>query len=254
MGPRRGMDLGPCSGKMARGRQRHSEERCVRRERRKLEMVGEALEQVYGDREEYRDDSGDPLDDLIETILSQNTTHTNTRRAFMALRAAFPTWEAVLEAPQEDVEEAIRSAGLAKTRSGRIQRLLASIRREHGALNLDHLRGMSNEDALRELLRYEGVGPKTAHCVLLFSMDRDVFPVDVHIHRILIRLGLIPESMTPEQAHDYALPMIPPRKHLPLHLNLIALGRETCRPTNPDCPECSLRRFCSYGASARRSR
>lgn len=214
--------------------------------RRKLEAVAEELERLYGDREEYRDAEGDPLDDLIETILSQNTTAANTRRAFAALRAAFPTWEAVLAAPREAVEDAIRPAGLAKTRSGRIQRLLASVLRERGALNLDHLRGMPNEEAERELLKYEGVGPKTANCVLLFSMDRDVFPIDVHIQRILLRLGITPPGMSVEQAHAYVLPLVPPRRHLALHLNLIALGRETCRPTRPLCEECVLRDYCLH--------
>lgn len=212
--------------------------------RRKLELVAEALERVYGDREEFRDAEGDPLDALIETILSQNTTAANTNRAYEALRAAFPTWEDVLEAPREAVEEAIRPAGLAKTRSGRIQRLLASVRREQGALDLDHLREMGNEEALRELLKYEGVGPKTANCVLLFAMDRDVFPIDVHIQRILVRLGIVPAGMSVEEAHGYVPPMVPRRKHLSLHLNLIALGREICRPTNPKCGECPLRRYC----------
>jgi endonuclease-3 len=221
-------------------------EREVMNEARVLEAVGEALERLYGDREEHRCAHGDPLEDLIETILSQNTSHINRRRAFAKLRATFQTWEEVLEAPREDLEEAIRPAGLARVRSGRIQRLLGSIQRERGSLDLDHLHDLSNDDAMRELLRYEGVGPKTAYCVLLFSMDRDVFPIDVHIHRILQRLAVIPAGMSVEKAHPYVLPFIAPRRHLSLHLNLISLGREICRPTRPNCRECPLVRFCRF--------
>jgi endonuclease-3 len=213
---------------------------------RVLEAVAEALERLYGDCEEHRCADGDPLDDLIETILSQNTSHVNRRRALERLRSTYATWEAVLAAPREDVEEAIRPAGLARVRSGRIQGLLRSILLERGALDLGYLHDLTNEDAYADLLRYAGVGPKTAYCVLLFSMDRKVFPIDVHIHRILIRLGIVPADMSVEKAHPYVLPLIPPGRHLSLHLNLIALGRETCRPTRPNCRECPLGRFCLY--------
>jgi endonuclease-3 len=162
------------------------------------------------------------------------------------MRAAFPTWTDVLAAPRPRLERALRPAGLARTRSGRIQRILRAIQNEHGRLDLRHLGKLPDEDARVALLSYEGVGPKTAECVLLFALGRSVFPVDTHIHRILTRLEILPVGMTPEKAHRHLLPLIPRGAHLSLHLNLIEHGRKVCRPHHPACPDCVLRRWCLY--------
>ncbi len=210
-----------------------------------LRKVARALEHQYGSRrgdQELRD----PLDALIETILSQNTTSANCERAFSAMRAAFPTWTDVLAAPRPRLERALRPAGLARTRSGRIQRILRAIQNERGQLDLGHLGKLRDEDARVALLSYEGVGPKTADCVLLFAFRRSVFPVDTHIHRILARLEILPVGMTTEKAHRHLQPLIPRGSHLSLHLNLIEHGRKVCRPHDPACPDCVLRRWCPY--------
>lgn len=210
---------------------------------KKLERVASALEGAYG-RPEL--DASDPLDELIATILSQNTTSTNCERAYDAMRKMFPTWDNVMAARRSALERALRPAGLAKIRSARIQRILRTIARERGTPNLDHLRDLPTDAARQDLLQFDGVGPKTADCVLLFALRRDVFPIDTHIHRILTRLGIIPEGMSVEKAHGHVLPSIPKGRHLDLHLNLIRHGRRVCRPSNPACDRCVLRRECRY--------
>ncbi len=217
--------------------------------RRKLKAVARALEKSYGDRAEFRNEPRDPLDQLVKTLLSQNTTAVNTRRAYEAMRRAFPTWRAVLEAPPEALESALRPAGLARTRSARIQALLRQIERDHGDLSLDHLARLTTPEVERELLRFEGVGPKTAKCVALFALDRDVFPIDTHIHRVLARLGVIPPGMSRDAAHEFIEPLVPPGTHLALHLNLVAHGRAVCHPARPACHACVLLPLCDYGQS-----
>ena len=143
-----------------------------------------------------------PLDELVSTILSQNTNDTNRDLAFKALRMRFPTWEEVRDAEPSGVIEAIRSAGLANQKGPRIQRALQQITEERGELNLDFLVSLPLEQANEWLLRFKGVGPKTAAIVLLFSLGKPAFPVDTHIYRLTGRLGLRPENISAEQAHE----------------------------------------------------
>jgi endonuclease-3 len=189
----------------------------------------------------------DPLSGLIGTILSQNTSDVNSGRAYAAMRRRYRTWKAVMEAPRAELEEVLRPAGLARTRSERIQSLLRSVIEERGQLNLDHLHSLGDGAATEEMLRYEGVGPKTAACVLLFSLGRDVFPVDTHIHRIFGRLGVIPESMGTEKAQAFVAPLTPAGRRLALHVNLIAHGRDRCHPRAPECGRCPVLRHCPWG-------
>lgn len=195
-----------------------------------------------------------PLDELILTILSQNTSDLNRDRAYRALRRRFPSWEGVLRARAADVEETIRVGGLARTKSRVIQEVLRRIRRERGALSLDHLRTMPMEDARAYLRSFRGVGEKTARCVLLFSCGRPVFPVDTHIHRIARRLGWVPAAATPERTHQALAALIPSDRCHAAHVNLITLGRRTCRPRDPSCPSCPLRPGCRFAAGARQAR
>jgi endonuclease-3 len=202
-----------------------------------------------------------PLDQLISTILSQNTNDTNRDRAFLALRQRFSSWEAVREAEPEAVIEAIRSAGLANQKGPRIQEVLREITRQRGALDLDFLSGLSPQQALSWLQSFKGVGPKTASIVLLFSFGMPAFPVDTHIYRVTGRLGLRPARMSVEQAHVFLADLFPSDTYYALHLNLIRLGREICQARKPDCPICPLNQVCDYyrlsrleaGASARSS-
>jgi len=187
-----------------------------------------------------------PLDELISTILSQNTNDNNRDRAFDALRNRFPTWEAVRDAAPDEVIDAIRPAGLANQKGPRIQAVLQQLTREQGVLNLDHLRKLPPSVAQEELLKFKGVGPKTAAIVLLFSLDMPAFPVDTHIHRVTGRLGLRPEGMNAEQAHTYLAELFPPRAYYAAHLNIIRHGREICHARRPSCEDCFLHDACRY--------
>jgi endonuclease III len=188
-----------------------------------------------------------PVDELISTILSQNTNDTNRDRAFEALRAAFPTWEAARDAPTRAVIQAIRPAGLANQKGPRIQAVLQGITKEKGSLDLRFLRRMPPEQAMAWLMRFKGVGRKTASIVLLFSLGMPAFPVDTHIYRLSGRLGLRPERASLDQAHDLLARTFPPETYYAAHLNLIRHGREVCHARKPACPECTLRRLCPYG-------
>lgn len=187
-----------------------------------------------------------PLDELISTILSQNTNDVNRDRAFDSLRAAFPTWEEVREAPESEVIEAIRPAGLANQKGPRIQKVLRAITAERGELDLSFLEAYSVEEAMDWLLKFKGVGPKTASIVLLFSLGKPAFPVDTHVHRLSGRLGLRPENMSADQAHENLAAQFPPETYYAAHLNLIRLGREICHARKPQCELCPLQDLCDY--------
>ena len=186
------------------------------------------------------------IDELVSTILSQNTNDVNRDRAFDALRAKFPTWEAVRDAKEEDVVNAIRPAGLANQKGPRIQQVLRSITEERGELNLQFLADMPIEDARNWLTKFNGVGPKTAAIVLCFSLGRPAFPVDTHVYRVTGRLGLRPEKITVEQAHPYLESVFPPETYYAAHLNIIRLGREICNARKPNCPLCPVNALCNY--------
>lgn len=188
-----------------------------------------------------------PLDELVSTILSQNTNDLNRDRAFAALRAAFPTWEAVRDAPPAAVVHAIRPAGLANQKGPRIQAVLRALTEERGRLDLRFLRRMTPEQAAAWLMRFKGVGRKTASIVLLFSLGMPAFPVDTHIHRVSGRLGLRPPRASLDQTHDLLGRTFPPETYYAAHLNLIRHGRQVCHARKPDCPACVLRRLCPHG-------
>ena len=191
----------------------------------------------------------DPLpaiDELVSTILSQNTNDVNRDRGFHALRAKLPTWEAVRDANAEDVINAIRPAGLANQKGPRIQQVLRAITEERGSLNLDFLADLPVEEARAWLTKFNGVGPKTAAIVLCFSLNMPAFPVDTHIYRVSGRTGLRPEKMTVEQAHPFLESVFPPETYYAAHLNLIRLGREVCGARKPNCPKCPIIKLCEY--------
>jgi endonuclease III len=188
-----------------------------------------------------------PVDELVSTILSQNTNDLNRDRAFEALRQRFATWEAVRDAPGEEVIDAIRPAGLANQKGPRIQRVLREITAERGSLDLSFLSDLPLEDARAWLMKFNGVGPKTAAIVLCFSLGRPAFPVDTHIYRVTGRIGLRPLKVTVEQAHPLMESLFPPETYYAAHLNLIRLGREVCHARKPDCPHCPIRDLCDTG-------
>jgi endonuclease-3 len=183
-------------------------------------------------------------DVLVETILSQNTSNANSEAGFRRLRRRFRTWRQVMEAPVEAVEKCIRISGLSRIKAPRIQRILRQIHEDRGTIDLKFLRDRPPAEALEYLLRFDGVGPKTANCVLLFSFGMPLFPVDTHIQRIAIRLGLIPPKSSAEEAHELLTPMIRLEDRYAMHVLLIAHGRKTCTARSPKCAQCVLRRMC----------
>ena len=189
-----------------------------------------------------------PLDELISTILSQSTNDNNRDKAFDALCARFPTWEVVRDAEESEVIEAIRPAGLANQKGPRIQNVLRKITQMRGELSLDFLKDYSPEKALDWLVQFKGVGPKTASIVLLFSLGKPAFPVDTHVYRLSGRLGLPPEKMNADKAHDHLAAQFPPETYYTVHLNIIRLGREICKARKPLCAECPLQDLCPYYA------
>lgn len=187
------------------------------------------------------------LDELVLTVLSQNTTAKNCRQAYARLRERFPTWEDVRLARVDDIAEAIAVAGLANQRAPRIQAILNEVKAQQGNLDLEWLAEKPDQEALDYLLRFKGVGRKTAAFVLMFALDRPVLPVDTHIHRIAMRLGLIGE-VDADKAHDLLQEMVPPERIYSFHINMVAHGREVCHAHQPRCEICVLREDCDYFA------
>lgn len=215
---------------------------------RRAWLVHERLLQTYGSPR-WRP-SLPPLEELLSTILSQNTNDLNRDRAFAALQAQFPTWQAVRDAPSQAVIDAIRPAGLAPQKGPRIQRLLRQITEECGGLDLAFLRQAPPEDVYAWLTHFDGVGPKTASIVMLFSLQMPAFPVDTHVYRLTGRLGLRPQTITADQAHRVLAEAFPPEAYFAAHLNLIRHGREICRARKPACHACSLLDLCDFGRAA----
>jgi endonuclease-3 len=182
------------------------------------------------------------------TVLSQHTSDLNTARSFRSLKNRWPTWRAVRDADPTEVAGAIRSGGLADTKSVRIQRILAEIEEREGKIDLGRLNGLDDHEVERYLVSLPGVGPKTAACVLLFSMGRNAFPVDTHVLRVAVRLGLIPPKATANAAHRLLRPGIAPEIRYEFHMQLIRHGREVCKATRPLCSDCVLFDLCATGS------
>jgi endonuclease-3 len=202
------------------------------------------LAEMYG-RPHWRPHAP-PLDELVATILSQHTSDINSARAFSALCARFPTWEDVAAAETADVAEAIQPGGLAAIKAPRIQRVLRGVQAASGAYSLDWLADWPLGKARAWLLTLPGVGPKTAACVLLFSLGQPTMPVDTHVHRVGRRLGLIPPELGADDAHAWLDRLIGPDRDAiyALHLNLIHHGRTTCKARAPACGRCPLSDVC----------
>ncbi len=188
------------------------------------------------------------IDEIIATVLSQHTSDRNSERAFAQLKAAFPAWEQVLDAPRGQVADAIRGGGIADQKARRIQQILAAIREREGRIDLGRLHDLDDAEVEEYLTSLPGVGPKTAACVLVFAMGRPAFPVDTHVHRIAARLGWIPPKATAEQAYRILTPLVPPGLRYDLHLALITHGRAVCTARQPRCGACVLRDRCATGS------
>ena len=208
--------------------------------KRRVRAIRDRLRELYG-RPEQRP-HGEPVAELVRTILSQNTNDTNRDVAYARLRERFPAWEEVRDAPLDEVEEAIRPGGLAPQKAPRIQAALAEL---DDRLDLSWLKDAPREQALDFLTSLPGVGRKTAACVLIFSFGRPEIPVDTHVYRVGGRLGLLPPKASFERAHDEMRAITDPADAYEVHINLIEHGRAVCRP-RPRCEDCALRRMCPY--------
>ncbi len=211
---------------------------------KKAQTVYSKLQDFYG-LPEWRQPLP-PVDELISTILSQNTNDTNRDVAFGRLKARFATWEEVRDAPLPEVEEAIRPAGLANQKAPRMQTILRQITAERDRIDLDFLRAEDRASAHAWLSRFNGVGPKTAAIVLQFSLGIPAFPVDTHIYRVSGRLGLRPQKLSVEKTHTWLEQLFTPPQYGPGHLNIIRLGREICHSRKPECEKCPLNRLCDF--------
>jgi endonuclease-3 len=219
-----------------------------RPDRRRLVAIRDRLRREYGRPRLHPHRA--PVDELVLTVLSQNTNDRNRDVAYHRLRERFPTWEAVRRAQVADVEEAIRPGGLAPTKAVRIVRILDAVAAEDGPLADDALAWLADapiEEARRYLCALPGVGRKTAACVLLFSFGRHDVPVDTHVFRVGTRLGLFRPRASFEEAHDELLRLTPAGDAYEVHVLLIRHGRRTCVARVPRCAECPLRRMCPEG-------
>ena len=186
------------------------------------------------------------VDELVCTILSQNTNDINRDKAFHALKARYPSWEAVRDADPGELEYVIRIAGLANQKGPNIQAALRDITAERGEIDLDWLRGTDAETARKWLVGLRGVGPKTAAIVMVFALGMPAFPVDTHVYRVTGRIGLRPAELDITKTHAYMEQIADPADYGTLHLNLIDLGREICQARKPKCPICPIRHLCQY--------
>lgn len=211
----------------------------------KINLIREKLIKAFGEPEWRQPLS--PVDELVSTILSQNTNDVNRDAAFDQLKKDFPTWLAVINAPGSAVVESIRIAGLANQKGPRIQKALQDILEfTDGELTLDFLKNKSVDQARDWLTNLNGVGPKTAAIVLLFSLGMPAFPVDTHIYRVTGRIGLRPQTLNVEKTHQYLEERIPEKYFYDLHLNLIRLGREVCGARKWHCYRCPIVSYCEF--------
>lgn len=187
-----------------------------------------------------------PIDELVLTILSQNTSDTNSERAFDALKRRYPAWEQAARAPRRAIEAAIRAGGLARTKSRVIREVLQAVAAERGGFDLRFLGRLPVADATGWLTRYRGIGEKTAACVLLFALGRPAFPVDTHVLRVTRRLGWLDSEADAAEAHRRLADLVPARRYYEVHVNLVTLGRRICRARRPACESCPLRPECRH--------
>ena len=202
------------------------------------------LYQKFGEPQPQKDNH--PLDILIRTVLSQSTSDHNRDMAFARFKQRFPDWESALNASPQEIAAAIMPGGLANQKSQRIKDILRWVRNKSAEFNLDWLNDINLDEAISELTSLKGVGVKTAAVLMCFAFDAEIFPVDVHIHRICRRLGLSPEKASAERTHWTMQPLIPAGRAKPFHLNLLKLGRTYCRPSKPNCRECPLSKICQF--------
>jgi endonuclease-3 len=186
-----------------------------------------------------------PIDALIATILSQNTNDKNSYQAYRNLKKKYKSRQELADAPRNEIEQTIRVAGLGKQKSAAIKAFLTTLKKNNGSLNLQYIKKMPDDEILNELTSIKGIGVKTASCVLLFSLDRNVCPVDTHVHRTLNRIGIV-KTTTPDKTFEKIKNYLPEATAHQFHTNLIKLGREICKPAKPLCSICPLLKICKF--------
>lgn len=215
------------------------------REEKPFNYIVQNLERTFG--EPKLEKISDPLAMLINIVLSQATSDANSHRTFQNLKKHFKNWENVLAADESEIAETIRLGGLANQKARVIKELLLQIKKIHGRLSLKFLEKMPDEEARDYLTAFRGIGPKTVACTLLFASHKEIFPLDTHIFRVLKRMGILPAKITDVKAHRLLDALVPHGKFYSLHVNLIRLGRQICRPKEPLCETCPLLEYCDYG-------
>jgi len=218
----------------------------------RADRIDSILTDIYGRKEMEGDE--DPVDTLVETILSQNTTDKNSHAAFLSLKKAYPRWEELIGEDPKKVAKIIRSGGLAGIKAQRILDALDFILKSRGKLSLDFLRSMSPSEADAWLAQMKGVGPKTRGIILLFALRMPAFPVDTHIHRVSRRLGLIGPKTNREQAQEELAGLVPSSEFYNFHINIIEHGRAVCQARRPRCEACKIRRYCDFYSNPTRAR
>jgi len=212
----------------------------------KVRQVSNRLLDVYGPIEWIT--RRKPIDELVYTILSQHTSDVNSERAFANLMRIFGDFNSIADAREHDIEIAIRSGGLSKSKAPRIKTVLNDIRNEVGSFDLSFLSEMPMSEAKKWLMKFNGIGPKTTAIILCFSFQMPAMPVDTHIFRVSKRLRLITKKITAEKAHDLLERIVPAAEVFQFHMFLIRHGRDTCKARNPNCGSCALSDICpSFG-------
>lgn len=211
---------------------------------KKITKINSLLVQKFGIPRKNKKNP-DSIDLLIATILSQNTNDKNSYKAFQNLKDNFKNWEEVEKLPASKIEKYIKIAGLGKQKSAAIKGFLKQLKLEKGKISLGHLNRKNNFEIIEDLTAYNGIGVKTASCVLLFAMGRNICPVDTHVHRTTNRIGLV-DTKTPDKTFLILNEKLPEGIAHQFHTNLIRLGREICRPAKPICSTCPLIKICEY--------
>lgn len=191
----------------------------------------------------------EPLDGLILTVLSQHTNDKNRDKAFANLKSIYPDWKRAADAPEADIADAVRSAGLGNTKAAKIKKILLAVNERFGDYSIKGLASWPVDEARKYLIDLPGVGVKTAACVLIFDLEMPAFPVDTHVARIARRLGWVPEKMSAEDIQEYLEGVLPPERFRGAHLNFIEHGRGICDARKPRCGECPVNNRCKYGKS-----
>ncbi len=211
----------------------------------RLRKIIDALEENFGGERIAVSPKPALMDMLIATKLSQNTTDKSSYEAFKNLKKNFKSWEDVMNAPLPELRRSIKVCGLANTKAVQIKELLKNVYKKHGSHSLKHLTKMTDDEVYDELLQHKGIGRKTISCLLAFGLQRDVFPVDTHVHRILNRLGIV-DTKTPDRTFEEAKITVPDKDKVTFHVNLIRFGREICKAPMPQCSDCMITKLCAF--------